>query len=207
MFVRVKKVQANGRHYRYLQSVENFRDGERVRQRVLGSLGRLDELLASGDLERVITQLVEQCPSVRVLRAEQAGALVVVSDRSWGPVLVFNRLWEELGLKALLGQLGRGVDFDFERMIFAQVLQRFCEPGSDLRGSKWIDTVHEPAFARLRLEHFYRSLGRLWKHKQRIEVALYERGRDLFNADLPDGHFNFLHLWPGQIPPGETAGA
>lgn len=190
MFVRVKKVQANGRHYRYLQIVENFRDGERVRQRVLGSLGRLDELLASGDLERVITQLVEQCPSVRVLRAEQAGALVVVSDRSWGPVLVFNRLWEELGLKALLGQLGRGVDFDFERMIFAQVLQRFCEPGSDLRGSKWIDTVHEPAFARLRLEHFYRSLGRLWKHKQRIEVALYERGRDLFNADLDLAFFD-----------------
>ena len=149
------------------------------------------ELLASGDLERVITQLVEQCPSVRGRpAAEQAGALVVVSDRSWGPVLVFNRLWEELGLKALLGQLGRGVDFDFERMIFAQVLQRFCEPGSDLRGSKWIDTVHEPAFARLRLEHFYRSLGRLWKHKQRIEVALYERGRDLFNADLDLAFFD-----------------
>lgn len=190
MFVRVKNVQANGRRYRYLQIVENFREGGRVRQRILGSLGRLDELLASGDLERVITQLVEQCPSVRVLRAEQAGALVVVSDRSWGPVLVFDRLWEELGLKALLRQLVRGVEFDFERMIFAQVLQRFCEPGSDLRGSKWIETVHEPAFAQLRLEHFYRSLGRLWKHKERIEAALYERGRDLFNADLDLAFFD-----------------
>lgn len=190
MFVRVKNVQANGRRYRYLQIVENFRDAERVRQRVLGSLGRLDELLASGELERVVTQLAEQCPSVRVLRAEAAGALEVVSDRSWGPVLVFDRLWEELGLKALMGELGRGVAFDFERMIFAQVLQRFCEPGSDLRGSKWVATMHEPAFARLRLEHFYRALGRLWKHKQRIEVALYERGRDLFNAELDLAFFD-----------------
>jgi Transposase DDE domain len=190
MFVRVKNVQGNGRRYRYLQVVENVRDGQRVRQRILGNLGRLDELLASGDLERVISQLVEQCPGVRVLRAEQAGALEVRSDRCWGPVLVFDRLWEELGLKALLRQLVRSVDYDFERMIFAQVLQRFLEPGSDLRGSKWIDTVHEPAFASLRLEHFYRSLGRLWKHKVRIEVALYERGRDLFNGDLDLAFFD-----------------
>ena len=23
---------------------------------------------------------------------------------------------------------------------------------------------------------------------------------------FPVGHFNFLHLWPGQIPPGRTSG-
>mgnify|MGYP001570914303 FL=1 len=189
MFVRVKHVQANGRHYEYLHVVENFREGERVRQRIVGSLGRLDELLASGDLERVITQLVERCPSVRLLRAEQAGTLAVRSDQSWGPVLVFDRLWEDLGLKALLPKLVR-VDFNFERMIFAQVLQRFCEPGSDLRGSKWITTMHEPTFGELRLEHFYRSLGRLWKHKEQVEQALYERGRDLFNGELDLAFFD-----------------
>jgi hypothetical protein len=183
-------VQANGRHYEYLHVVENFREGERVRQRIIGSLGRLDELLASGDLERVIRQLVERCPSVRLIQAEQAGTLAVQSDQTWGPVLVFDRLWEDLGLKALLPRLVRGVDFDFERMIFAQVLQRFCEPGSDLRGSKWIATMHEPTFARLRLEHFYRSLGRLWKHKERVEQALFERGRDLFNGDLDLAFFD-----------------
>lgn len=188
MFVRVKNVYANGRHYQYLHIVENVREGTRVRQRILGSLGRLDELLASGDLERVITQLVERCPSVRLLRAEQAGALAVQSDRSWGPVLVFDRLWEELGLKTLLRRLVRRDDF--ERVVFAQVLQRFCEPGSDLRGSKWIATMHEPAFARLSLDDFYRSLGRLWKHKEQIEQALYERGRDLFSADLDLAFFD-----------------
>jgi len=60
MFVRVKNVQANGRRYRYLQVVENVRGGGRVRQRILGSLGRLDERLASGELERVIAQLLER---------------------------------------------------------------------------------------------------------------------------------------------------
>jgi hypothetical protein len=188
MFVRVKSVQSAGRTYQYLQIVENAREHGRVRQRVIGNLGRLDELLASGDLERVITQMVEHCPSVKLVRAAAEGSLAVESDLVWGPVLVFERLWEEIGLKELLADVGkrhrRRLKFDFERMIFAQTLQRFLEPGSDLRGSKWIATVHELSFQELRLEHFYRSLDPLWRCKHDIEQMLFARGLDLFNGDL-----------------------
>lgn len=76
--------------------------------------------------------------------------------------------------------------FEFERMVFALALQRLVEPtpGSDLAGSKWIHTIHEPGFERLRLPNFYRSLGFLWKHKNEIEEGLYRRGLDLFNQEL-----------------------
>jgi transposase len=57
-------------------------------------------------------------------------------------------------------------------------------PGSDLEGSKWLGTVHEPAFGGLRLQHFYRSLGVLWRRKTQIEEALFRRGLDLFNQEL-----------------------
>jgi hypothetical protein len=186
MFVRVKTLQANGRTYQYLHLVENRWENGKTRQHIIGSLGRLDELLANGDLERVITQLVEHCPTVRLLQAKADGALQVHSDKLWGPVLVFNRLWEELGLRDLLAQFAsrKRFDFNFERMVFAQALQRLLEPGSDLRGSKWIDTLHEPAFEKLRLPHFYRSLSFLWSKKEEIEEALYRRGLDLFNQDL-----------------------
>jgi hypothetical protein len=186
MFVRLKTVRAADRTYQYLQVVENFREDGRVRQRIVGSLGRLDELLQSGDLEQVILQLVERCPSVHVVRAQAAGTLQVVDDRLWGPPLVFGRLWDDLGLREHLRQLAekKRFDFDFERTIFAQVLQRFLEPGSDLRGSKWVRTVHEPGFDRVRLPHFYRALSFLWSQKTEIEEGLYLRGRDLFNQDL-----------------------
>src|SRR5712691_749866 len=110
MFVRVKTCSRWGARTgtcRYLQIVENARENGRVRQRVIGNLGRLDELLASGDLERVITQMVERCPSVQLVLAAAEGSLAVESDLVWGPVLVFERLWEELGLKALLADVGK----------------------------------------------------------------------------------------------------
>jgi hypothetical protein len=44
MFVRVKTKGP----YRYLQIVENRREGKRTVQRVLATLGRADELAASG---------------------------------------------------------------------------------------------------------------------------------------------------------------
>ncbi len=48
MFIRVKR---NGGH-EYLQLVESYRDEGKVRQRVIGTLGRRDVLAASGQLER-----------------------------------------------------------------------------------------------------------------------------------------------------------
>jgi transposase len=186
MFVRVKLVRSGGRTYRYVQLVENRRVNGRVRQRVLGNLGQLESLQESGNLERVVRQLIAQCPSMRIMSAQAKGGLEVEDDREWGPVLVFDRVWEELGLKALLRRLvaQRKLEFDFERMVFAQTLQRLVAPGSDLAGSKWIGTIHEPTFGKLRLQHFYRSLGLLWKQKAKIEEALFRRGLDLFNQEL-----------------------
>ena len=50
MFFRIK--QSQGRQY--LQIVENFRDQGRVKQRVLATLGRLDDLQHSGRLDGLL---------------------------------------------------------------------------------------------------------------------------------------------------------
>jgi hypothetical protein len=186
MFARVKNVRSNGRSYQYVHIVENRWEDGKVRQRIVGSLGRLDELLASGDLERVIKGLVEQCPQVKLVRAQREESLATESTRVWGPVLVFERLWQELGFPELLGKLsgGRRFEFDIERCAFAIVLQRILKPGSDLKGSRWVKTVEAEGFNRLQLAHFYRTVGQLWRWKERIEQHLYERGLGLFNQEL-----------------------
>jgi hypothetical protein len=53
MFARVKK---SGR-YEYLQIVENSRSGGKVQQRVIATVGRLDQLQAKGGVEILIRSL------------------------------------------------------------------------------------------------------------------------------------------------------
>jgi DDE family transposase len=186
MFVRVKTLHANRRTYQYLHIVENRWENGKVRQRIVGSLGRLDQLLASGDLRQLIEGLVAHCPQVRLLEAQRHDALAVESDRVWGPVLIFERLWQELGLEELCRELARGgrLGFAVERCAWAMVLQRLLEPGSDRRGAQWIHTLEARGFEGLRLPHFYRTAGWLWRRKERIERHLYARDRDLFNEGL-----------------------
>lgn len=124
MFVRVKRVRTSGREYRYLQVVETRRDRGRVTQHVVANFGRLDEVVASGALDRVIEGLVAHSKTLQLPQRYRGGALRAEWDKLWGPILVFERLWAELGLPELLHGLvrRRRLGFDFERVVFALVL-------------------------------------------------------------------------------------
>ena len=50
MFVRVKTVGT----YRYLQIAENRREGKRVKQSIIATLGWLDKLAASGAIDQLL---------------------------------------------------------------------------------------------------------------------------------------------------------
>lgn len=185
MFVRVKRSARNGRAYEYLQVVRSVREGERVRQQVLGTLGRRDELLASGELDQLLASLGAFSERLEVERVRSA-SLAARSSKSWGPSVVFGRLWETQGLPEVLGSLSRDRKFQFnvERACFALALQRLCAPGSDLAGSRWIETVEAEGFDRLALQHFYRTTSFLFDVRQDLERDLFLRDRDLFSQSL-----------------------
>jgi hypothetical protein len=55
----------------------------------------------------------------------------------------------------------------------------------------------------LRLAHYYRALRVLWRHKARIEQALYQKGLDLFNQPLDLVFFDTTSLYfEGRGPAG-----
>lgn len=207
MFVRVKKIKSNGREYSYLQVVETRRDKGRVLQHVIANFGRLDEVVASGDLDRVIQGLAEHSQTIRLIQRYRGGALEAEWDKVWGPVLIFEKLWEEIGLHALLPELvrHRRQDYDFERVIFAAALQRILAPGSDRAGAKWIHTVYADGLEQLSLAHYYRALRVLWDKKEQIEKALYYKGLDLFNQPLDLVFFDTTSLYFEGLGPAGLA--
>ena len=68
MFVRAKRSVQNGVAYEYLQIVESFRDGGKPRQRVLATLGRRDELIASGKVDGLLQSLARFSEKLRRTR-------------------------------------------------------------------------------------------------------------------------------------------
>ena len=193
MFFRVKPAGT----YRYLQIAHSVRQGQKVRQQVIATLGRLDLLQQSGQLERLMRSGVRHCESFALLDAQAAGQMEPVSVRRLGPDLVFGRLWQESGLPEVLRSLlkGRRYDFELERAIYLTVLHRLFASGSDRAAERWRENYLIPGTEKLELHQLYRAMAFLGDEveprdanvadpsrclKDDIEEALFERRRDLF---------------------------
>ena len=183
----------------YLQVVENRWEGGRSRQRVVATLGRLDQLQQSGQLDALLVSGARLARSVLVLSEHAQGKLPTISVRHIGPALVFQRLWQLTGCQHVIQQLlkGRRFEFSIERAVFLTVLHRLFDPGSDRAADKWKNDYEIEGCEDLQLHHLYRAMGWLGDELSRkeqadktpfaprcskdlIEEALFARRRDLF---------------------------
>lgn len=95
MFVRLQvSYNKDGSRRYYLHLLGSKRVNGRTRQEFVCTLGRLDVLRAGGGLDRLIEGLARYSERQWI----QVQALAGGWERLYGPVLVFRRLWEHLGL-------------------------------------------------------------------------------------------------------------
>ena len=197
MFFREKQAGAR----RYLQLVENRWDDGRSRQRVFATLGRVDELRASGQLDALLGSGARFSEAVMLLEAHGRGEAPQVNAHRVGPALVFERLWEETGCRAVVQELlrGRGFGFPVERAVFLTVLHRLFDPGSDRAADQWRRHYRIEGVDELELHHLYRAMAWLGDElgpdeqagrtpfaprctKDLVEEKLFLRRRDLFSS-------------------------
>ena len=101
MFFRTKKSGTRS----YLQIVENRWEDGRPRQRVITTLGRLDQLQQTGQLDALLASGARLAQSVLLLSAHAKGKLPLITTRRIGPALIFERLWEQTGCRHVVEQL------------------------------------------------------------------------------------------------------
>src|SRR5947209_3341930 len=195
MFFRTKKSDSRS----YLQVVENRWQDGRPRQRVIATLGRLDQLQQSGQLDALLVSGARLAQSVLLLSAHAKGQLPSITTRHIGPALIFERLWQQAGCQRVIGELleGRRFEFDVERAVFLTVLHRLFAPGSDRAADKWKTDSQIDGGEALQLHHLYRAMAWLGERlpedqqkdktpfaprctKDRIEEQLFAHRRDLF---------------------------
>jgi len=197
MFFRLKKSGERA----YVRIVENKRIDGAVRQSVIATLGRADELDASGALASLLAsgaKLTDQVLLINALDEDADGALSASAKRIGGPLL-FSKIWERLGIADVLGDLlqDRAFEFAVERAVFVATLHRIFVSGSDRDCSSWMEDYDIAGSDGLDLHHFYRAMAWLGEEmeeksedalaprcvKDVIEEKLFDKRRDLF-ADL-----------------------
>jgi hypothetical protein len=156
MFVREKRI--NGDPYLYL--VESVREDGRAKQRIIKNLGRKDAVIASGELERLASSVARYAERAVVLLQLADGNPDGLACKRIGAPLLFGRLWEETGCRAVIDELlaGRGFEFPVERAVFATVLHRIMVSGSDRACERWIADYDVPGVDGLALHQFYRAM-------------------------------------------------
>jgi len=192
LFARVKK---SGK-YQYLQIVENRKEKGKVKQRVIATIGRMDQLQAKDRVETLIRSLSRF--SERALLILSGKSDISADALKIGPPIIFERLWKETGIQKAIKRLlkDRQFEFNVERAIFLTVLHRLMISGSDRFCERWrrdylIDDVEE-----LELHHLYRAMTFLGEevkdqkdatpfaprcNKDLIEEMIFSHQRDLFS--------------------------
>jgi transposase len=193
MFARIKK---SGK-YQYLQIVENRKVKGRVVQRVIVTLGRMDQLQEKSRVETLIRSLSRF--SEKVLLIVSGRSDVAASAKKIGPALIFERLWRELGIQKVIRELlsGRRFEFDVERGIFLTVLHRLFVSGSDRSCDRWRRDYVMEGVEGLSLHHLYRAMAWLGEEiedqrgatpfsprciKDLIEEGMFFERKDLFTG-------------------------
>ena len=92
---------------KYLQIAQSRREGKRVKQSIIATLGRLDKLTASGAIDQLLRSAARFAERLMVLAEHASDAhdsphATVVST---GPALIFERLWRETGCQAVVRTL------------------------------------------------------------------------------------------------------
>lgn len=148
MFLReTRRTNADGSVVSYLQLAHNQRhpvSGNPV-AKVIHSFGRADKVDRAA-LARLVASISRfltpgQAVTAAAGAGELGGGVEVLDSRRLGAAWTLDRIWERLGIGAAIRQAAKGRRLDgdaVERVVFALVAQRACEPGSKLAATGWV---------------------------------------------------------------------
>jgi transposase len=187
VYVKRHTVRRGEKRYVYLRLVESYRDGRgRVRHRVLRTLGREDELKASGQLEQLAGSFARLDPPLAGIRREV------------GPLLVVHHFTRALRIAEevdrLLPQRGRH-KLSTGEVVVALIASRLASPSPLYDVAGWasgaaLQELFGIPAALLNDDRLGRSLEVLCPHAEELRGAVMLRAIERFGVDAARLHLD-----------------
>jgi transposase len=181
-----KQKNKDGSTRDYLYLVESYWDKAKKapRQRSICSLGRIDALKEDGIVDKLIQSLQKYSEKIQLINV--CTDISPESSKTYGEIVIFKKLWKEMGFKDTLNQYFRETnkEINLTDAVFAMVCNRLVAPSSKRATDEWIKEVYEPEFEQLKLHHLYRAMDFLVENKEKMEVELFNNVKNLFNCKV-----------------------
>lgn len=161
----------------------------RIAHKVENALIGQDEIFDETDEQvREIVQKIKdkQGKGTDDLIMVRADSVTTEDHREAGPVHVGYRFWKRLAMDKIL--LSSGLSMKAVTLTCAMTLNRLIHPLSEHAMPDWIRRTAIPDILGVNFEEMtedplYRNLDKLYPNRDRIESALVDRERSLFNLD------------------------
>ena len=190
MFPRISKSTKNGRTYEYLVISESIHvKGKGSTTRNVANLGNIKRFS-----NQDITNLIDGF--IRIFKLENyclSEDVEILESLEHGSIIFWQKLWDELELskiiKSQMRMKDKKVKLEVEKYVETMVINRCVDPLSKLGVTRWIERTcykEMKGYKDLPLDvtYFYRSMDQLLKIKDEIELAIFEKLRNLFSINV-----------------------
>jgi hypothetical protein len=124
--------------FEYLQMVESHRVDGKPRQTVVATLGRLDALKETGELDRLLRSGARLTETGMLLSAVEKGEATTIDAKRIGPPLLFERLWHDSFCRSVIEDLLAARKFELDGT--ATPSARVVRPGGKGGRVYFVDT-------------------------------------------------------------------
>jgi len=223
MFVRIRKQPGKNGLIPYAYVVNNEWNSlkKKHEQKIIASLGRVNDLPERGTIEKLVSALDRFAGKMGWATLSEGIILSNLTDenilsqaKDWGPLILTGHILKRLSLdKIISGSASRALKkkISAEKFMAATtaILAHRLIPGNDASERSthlWYDnSVYLPDKTALTDEDLYRTLDVLIENKDTIEKEYYEKNRNLFNGKLDLVLFDTtsIYYWGAQGPADE----
>lgn len=178
MFFRKITTCSNGKEYTYVKLIENYRKGNKIKQRVIANLGNIEEL----DPDRV-RSLMASLARVCGLESSFQPKWKVKRVLRYGDVLLIHKIWERLGLTGAADAFpgpAPGMALATELLVFAELLHLPVEALQE-----WRRHLYLPAAEQANHPPREDVLSYLVENGRRLQEHIFHRLREWGKATSP----------------------
>ena len=190
MFPRIKKSEIKGRHYEYLVvSKSIYRKGKTSTTKDIAKLGNINKFTTI-DIESLIDGLIK---IFKLEKYSLSDEVKMIESLEYGNIVFWQKLWNKFGLSEIIGKevkkKDKRIQLEVEKYVQMMVVNRCINPNSKLGVTRWLsETCYKEmkGYSHLNTDvaYFYRSMDHLLKIKDEVELALFEKLRNLFSVNV-----------------------